>query len=49
MRIVAEGREIDLRISSMPTLLGEKVVVRILDKSQPPYPHVGSRLPSRSR
>jgi len=33
VRIVAEGREIDLRVSSMPTLLGEKVVVRVLDKS----------------
>jgi len=33
VRIVAEGREIDLRISSMPTLLGEKVVVRLLDKA----------------
>ena len=32
VRIVAEGREIDLRISSMPTLLGEKIVARILDK-----------------
>ena len=31
--IIAEGREIDLRVSSMPTLLGEKIVVRILDKS----------------
>jgi type IV pilus assembly protein PilB len=33
VRIVAEGREIDLRVSSMPTLLGEKLVMRILDKS----------------
>src|SRR5437762_3627561 len=33
VRIVAEGREIDLRVSSMPTLLGEKLVVRILDKA----------------
>jgi len=33
VRIVAEGREIDLRVSSMPTLLGEKMVVRILDKA----------------
>ena len=33
VRIVAEGREIDLRVSSMPTLLGEKVVLRILDKA----------------
>lgn len=32
VRIVAEAREIDLRVSSMPTLLGEKLVVRILDK-----------------
>ncbi len=33
VRIVAEGREIDLRVSSMPTLLGEKIVIRILDKA----------------
>ncbi len=33
VRIVAEKRDIDLRVSSMPTLLGEKIVVRILDKS----------------
>ena len=32
VKIVAESREIDLRVSSMPTLLGEKLVVRILDK-----------------
>ena len=32
VRIVAEGRDIDLRVSSMPTLLGEKIVIRILDK-----------------
>ncbi len=33
VRIVAEGREIDLRVSSIPTLLGEKLVIRVLDKS----------------
>ncbi|MCC6661159.1 MAG: Flp pilus assembly complex ATPase component TadA [Phycisphaerales bacterium] len=33
VRIIAEGRDIDLRVSSMPTLLGEKLVVRILDKA----------------
>jgi type IV pilus assembly protein PilB len=33
VHVVAEGREIDLRVSSMPTLLGEKMVLRILDKS----------------
>ncbi len=32
IRLIAEGREIDLRVSSMPTLLGEKMVIRILDK-----------------
>ncbi|MCO6436330.1 MAG: Flp pilus assembly complex ATPase component TadA [Phycisphaerae bacterium] len=34
VHIVADGREIDLRVSSMPTILGEKIVLRILDKSQ---------------
>ncbi|MGD8453707.1 MAG: ATPase, T2SS/T4P/T4SS family [Phycisphaerae bacterium] len=33
VHVVAEGREIDLRVSSMPTLLGEKIVIRILDKT----------------
>ena len=33
VRLMAEGREIDLRVSSMPTLLGEKLVIRILDKA----------------
>ena len=33
VRIVAEGREIDLRVSSIPTLLGEKLVLRVLDKA----------------
>ncbi len=32
IRIVAAGRGIDLRVSSMPTLLGEKLVIRLLDK-----------------
>jgi type IV pilus assembly protein PilB len=33
IHIMVEGMEIDLRISSMPTILGEKIVMRILDKS----------------
>jgi len=33
VRIIAKGHEIDLRVSSMPTLLGEKIVIRVLDKS----------------
>jgi len=33
VHLVADGREIDLRVSSMPTILGEKIVMRLLDKS----------------
>lgn len=33
VHLAADGREIDLRVSSMPTVLGEKIVIRILDKS----------------
>ncbi|HLD36760.1 MAG TPA: ATPase, T2SS/T4P/T4SS family [Planctomycetota bacterium] len=32
IRIVFEGREVDLRVSSLPTRHGEKIVIRILDK-----------------
>ena len=34
IRVTVEGIEIDLRFSSMPTILGEKVVLRILDRRQ---------------
>ncbi len=33
VHLMADGREIDLRVSSMPTILGEKIVLRILDKA----------------
>ncbi len=33
VHILADGREIDLRVSTMPTILGEKVVIRVLDKA----------------
>ncbi|MCD6303467.1 MAG: Flp pilus assembly complex ATPase component TadA, partial [Planctomycetes bacterium] len=33
VRLTADGRQIDLRVSSMPTVLGEKMVIRILDKA----------------
>ncbi|TWT88914.1 Type II secretion system protein E [Pseudobythopirellula maris] len=33
-QVVADGKEIDLRVSSMPTVLGEKVVIRVLDKKR---------------
>ncbi|MCX5976464.1 MAG: type II secretion system ATPase GspE [Coprothermobacterota bacterium] len=31
--LTVDGREIDLRVSTLPTIFGEKVVLRILDKS----------------
>ena len=34
VHVVAEGRDIDLRVSTMPTILGEKVVIRILDRAK---------------
>ena len=33
IKAVVEGREIDMRVSSMPTVHGEAVVMRVLDKS----------------
>lgn len=33
VHLVADGKEIDIRVSSMPTILGEKIVLRILDKT----------------
>jgi general secretion pathway protein E len=35
-RVVVEGREIDLRISIVPTLHGESVVMRLLDRARAP-------------
>ncbi len=32
VHVVVEGHEVDLRISMLPTVLGEKVVIRVLDK-----------------
>ena len=34
IRVAAEGREVDLRVSSLPTVIGEKIVMRILDQSR---------------
>ncbi len=33
MHAIVEGREIDLRVSTLPTILGEKIVMRVLDRS----------------
>ena len=32
VKVTEQGREIDLRVSTMPTIMGEKVVIRILDQ-----------------
>lgn len=34
VRVVVEGHEVDLRVSVLPTLYGEKVVLRILDQAR---------------
>jgi type IV pilus assembly protein PilB len=33
IHVLAEGREIDLRVSTLPTVRGEKVVLRVLDRN----------------
>src|SRR6185295_2587737 len=33
-QVVADGKEVDLRVSTLPTVLGEKVVMRVLDKGR---------------
>ncbi len=33
-QVVADGKEVDLRISTLPTVLGEKIVIRVLDKQR---------------
>ena len=42
------GKEMDFRVSVCPTLFGEKVVLRLLDKSQPPARHDEARLRRRA-
>ncbi|MEO8493606.1 MAG: ATPase, T2SS/T4P/T4SS family [Planctomycetota bacterium] len=31
-QVIVEGKEVDLRVSTLPTVLGEKVVLRVLDR-----------------
>jgi len=33
-QVVVDGKEVDLRVSTLPTVLGEKVVMRVLDKGR---------------
>lgn len=46
-----EGRKVDIRVSTVPTLYGESVVMRLLDKSQLPLDleSLGMDSPMRSR
>ncbi|NQT18942.1 MAG: Flp pilus assembly complex ATPase component TadA [Planctomycetes bacterium] len=48
IRVVAEGREVDLRVSSLPTVIGEKIVMRILDQSRSIVPLEKLGLTARS-
>jgi len=34
VHVVVEGHEIDLRVSTLPTVLGEKAVIRVLDRQR---------------
>jgi len=33
-QVVADGKQVDLRISTLPTVLGEKIVIRVLDNQR---------------
>ena len=46
---LGKGREMDFRVSVLPTLWGEKIVMRLLDKGEPAARHDQARLRPRSR
>jgi type IV pilus assembly protein PilB len=37
IHVLVEGRKIDLRVSTLPTILGEKIVMRVLDRRNVTY------------
>ncbi len=41
---LGKGREMDYRVSILPTLWGEKIVMRLLGQGEPPARHVEARL-----
>ncbi len=45
IRLAVQGQEFDLRVSTMPTLHGESVVMRILDRASLVQDLAGARLP----
>ncbi len=48
LRAVAAGREIDLRLSTMPTIHGEAAVLRLLDRERTPLDLAGLGFPGDS-
>ena len=47
--VLSKTRAIDFRVSTLPTLFGEKLVLRILDPSSATLGHRGAGLRARSR
>ena len=45
---LGKGREMDFRVSVLPTLWGEKIVMRLLDKGEPAARHDEARLRSEA-
>jgi general secretion pathway protein E len=50
IRVRLESRELDLRVSTVPTMFGESVVLRLLDRGGRPValPELGGMPPSCS-
>ena len=49
MSLTVGGKPVDLRVATLPTVFGEKVVMRILDKGQALLQPRRPRLPARRR
>lgn len=49
LKLTADGREVDIRVSVLPTLFGEKVVLRLLDRSDLVTSLAGLGLETRDR
>lgn len=49
LKLTADGREVDIRVSVLPTLFGEKVVLRLLDRSDLVTSLAGLGLEARDR
>ena len=47
IKLAVRGQEIDFRVSTIPSLYGEKVVLRVLDRSAVAFDYAKLGLPSR--